>query len=115
MTTYIQVRRYPRFPVSWSSRVRIGNEQEEQSQLVDLSQGGVSVLYPRHVRLGESVELLFDPDIGGQERAVYGEVRHCTPLGAQRVVGVEFKDIEPQAFETIREFIRQNLELRTSE
>ena len=99
-------RGYPRAQVKRPARIRVGEEPESNTQLIDISEAGATLFYPSPVVIGAAVELRFHLNTGMRtECLAYGQIRHYSVRGQSHVIGVSFTHFMPETVETIREFV----------
>lgn len=100
-------RRYPRVPVTRPVRIRTSGGSLVQARLVNISEGGVGVLYESPAEIGAVLELNFSLVVRGrevefQERCV---ARYNYLSGNGYIIGFQFADLGAEAAENLREFV----------
>lgn len=100
-------RRYPRVPVTRPVRIRTSGGAVVQARLVNISEGGVGVLYASPAELGAVLELSFSlvvrgREVGFRERCV---ARYNYLSGDGYIIGFQFAGLGTKAAESIREFV----------
>jgi hypothetical protein len=78
--------------VSW--RDNVGARDRENARCRDISPGGLGVELPDRIKLRTRVQFRI---LDKTKLAGIGEVRHCTPLGSNYLIGMRFQSVSHAA------------------
>lgn len=107
-------RRHPRVPVTRPVRIRTSGGVVVQARMVNISEGGVAVLYDSPAEIGARLELAFTLVVRGREIAFNERcVAVYNYLGSNGyIIGFNFEKLGDQALEALREFIAHKRSLQ---
>ena len=101
------LRRYPRVQVTRPVRIRTTGGTVVQARTVNISQGGVAVLYEAPAEIGANLELSFNLVVRGREvdfhERCVAQYNHLSSRGY--IIGFQFVALDTEARETLREFV----------
>lgn len=100
-------RRYPRVPVTRPVRIRTSGGTVVQARMVNVSEGGVGVLYESPAEIGAVLELSFSLVVRGREVEFRERCAACYNYlsGNGYIIGFQFVALAGDAQENLREFI----------
>ena len=101
-------RRYQRVALNIPGVIQFSKGPEENTQISEISEGGLKCFYHQSVSLGVSAELRFVlPVAAGKPCVVAGRVQHHHRDEDFFQLGIEFTRVSADVVATIREFVRQ--------
>jgi len=87
--------------------IRLANGPETNTQLTEISEGGLRCGYAETVALGASVELRFTlPLATPKDCLVFGRVQHRHQEGNTYILGIEFNRTAGDVLGAIRTFVQ---------
>lgn len=101
------LRRYPRVSLTRPVRIRTSSGAVVHARMVNISQGGVAVLYESPAEIGATLELAFSLPVRGREVDFH---ERCVALynylsSGGYIIGFQFAAPAAEAVENLREFI----------
>ena len=102
-------RRYLRVSLNCQGIIRLANGPEAQTQVIDISEGGLRCVSSQPVALGTSAELRFTLPVAiGKACVVVGRVQHHHRHDQSYALGIEFTRTTADVIMAIRAFIKQS-------
>ena len=101
------LRRYPRVPVVRPVRIRTSSGVVVQARMVNISQGGVAVLYEAPAEIGANLELSFNLVVRGREIEFHERCVACYNYlsSSGYIIGFQFAALDTEVRENLREFV----------
>jgi hypothetical protein len=100
-------RRHLRVPLNAPGVIRLANGAETNTDVMEISEGGLRCLFPQAVPLGAAAELRFTlPLATRKDCVVFGRVQHHHQAGESYVLGIEYSRATADVMAAIRTFIQ---------